>query len=198
MDQGVNVHITLDDLSFVERVLQCPSVKCQRMFIARYIKQTTTTLYVLTSCVPSELVANPQSQTISAISPDFCKIYNQADIAEQRELTLVAGPGFRKALEFLIKDYVISQFADTDPAKIEANKSLIEKQQLAVCIKAHVKSDQIKEISKRAAWLANDETHYVRKWEGKDLQDLKKLISLTLHWIEAEKLTADIIRDMPE
>jgi hypothetical protein len=61
-----------------------------------------------------------------------------------------------------------------------------------------VKSEQIKEIAKRAAWLGNDETHYVRKWEDKDLKDLKKLISLTLHWIEVETLTLEVIADMPE
>src|SRR5258708_3367960 len=98
MDQGVSVQINLNDVFCVERVLRCPSVKCQRMFIARYTRQTTTTMYVLTSCVPTELVGNPQSETIFSISPDFCEIYKQADIAEQRELTLVAGPGFRKAL----------------------------------------------------------------------------------------------------
>ncbi len=53
----------------------------------------------------------------------------------------------------------------------------------------------LREIAKRAAWLGNDETHYVRKWEGKDLEDLKRLISLTIHWIEMEKLTADVMAD---
>src|ERR1700675_1004583 len=194
---GVYSYINLNDVFCVERVLQCPSAKCQRVFIARYIKQTTTVLYALTSSIPSELVSKSQSETISGISPDFSKIYNQANIAEQRELTLVAGPGYRKALEFLIKDYIISQFTEEDPDKRAAHKAAVEKQQLAPCIKEYIKSDQIKEISKRAAWLGNDETHYVRKWEGKDLEDLKKLISLTLHWIEIEKLTADVIKDMP-
>jgi len=69
---------------------------------------------------------------------------------------------------------------------------------LAACIEKYVKSEQIKQIAKRAAWLGNDEIHYTRKWEGKDLVDLKRLITLTLHWIEIEKLTADVIDDMPE
>jgi len=38
------------------------------------------------------------------------------------------------------------------------------------------------------------------KWEDedKDLKDLKKRISLTLHWIEVETLTLEVIADMPE
>lgn len=33
-------------------------------------------------------------------------------------------------------------------------------------------------------WLGNDETHYVRRWEEKDLSDLKRLISMTVSWID--------------
>jgi hypothetical protein len=113
-------------------------------------------------------------------------------------LKLVAGPGYRKAFEFLIKDYITSQGAEQDPDKKAAEKAVVEKMLLAACIEKYVKSEQIKQIAKRAAWLGNDEIHYTRKWEGKDLVDLKRLITLTLHWIEIEKLTADVIDDMPE
>lgn len=46
----------------------------------------------------------------------------------------------------------------------------------------HTQPD-IKEMAKRAVWLGNDETHYVRKWEDKDIQDLKNLIDLTVYFI---------------
>ena len=59
-------------------------------------------------------------------------------------------------------------------------------------------SDKVKQVAARAVWLGNDETHYLRKWEGKDLQDLKKLIALTVHWIEMEELTEAVMKDMPE
>ncbi|MBP2259149.1 hypothetical protein [Virgibacillus alimentarius] len=38
-------------------------------------------------------------------------------------------------------------------------------------------------MAERATWLGNDETHYVRQWENKDLQDLKNLIDLTVYFI---------------
>lgn len=38
-------------------------------------------------------------------------------------------------------------------------------------------------MAERATWLGNDETHYVRKWENKDLKDLKNLIDLTVYFI---------------
>ena len=57
-------------------------------------------------------------------------------------------------------------------------------------------NEKVKEVAKRAVWIGNDETHYVRRWEGKDIEDLKTLIEITIHWIEMEKLTADYLTEM--
>jgi len=199
MDQGASVSFERGGLPCVERLLRCPSQKCLRLFIARYFRtQPQTTTYFLHSCVPVEVKSITQSATISKVSPDFCCIYGEAYKAEQYGLPLVAGPGYRKALEFLIKDYIIGQLKETDAAKLAVEKAKVEKTLLGTCIRDYVKSDQIKEIAKRAAWLGNDETHYIRKWGDKDLKDLKKLISLTLHWIEIETLTLEVITDMPD
>lgn len=140
--------------------------------------------------VPAELVTTSHSRTIKETSPDFCEIYAQAEKAEQHGLNLVAGPGYRKALEFLMKDYACILRPD--------EKATIEKMLLGNCISEFIESDQIKAIAKRATWIGNDETHYVRKWADKDLNDLKNLILLTLHWIEIERLTKDIVNGMPE
>ena len=61
--------------------------------------------------------------------------------------------------------------------------------QLGKCISDYVASDRVKQVAARAVWLGNDETHYLRKWEGKDLEDLEILIELTVHWIQMEELT---------
>ena len=66
------------------------------------------------------------------------------------------------------------------------------------CINDYVNDTRIKSVAKRAVWLGNDETHYIRKWEGKNLEDMKKLIDLTVHWIEMEKLTESFEDDMPD
>jgi hypothetical protein len=52
---------------------------------------------------------------------------------------------------------------------------------LANCLSQYIDNVNIKSIGHRAIWLGNDETHYVRKWETKDLGDLKKLIDITFH-----------------
>jgi len=38
----------------------------------------------------------------------------------------------------------------------------------------------------------------MRKWGEQDLQDLKKLIDLTVHWMEAEALTNQLLTAMPD
>ena len=51
-------------------------------------------------------------------------------------------------------------------------------------------------MAKGATWLGNDETHYVKKWENKDITDLKNLIDLTLAWIGLELKTEEYTNDM--
>ncbi|MDR1245206.1 MAG: hypothetical protein LBJ98_04455 [Endomicrobium sp.] len=56
---------------------------------------------------------------------------------------------------------------------------------------------QTKEIAKKAAWLGNDETHVVRKWKEKDLQDLKELIEMTVISIKRREKIKSYNQDMP-
>ena len=56
----------------------------------------------------------------------------------------------------------------------------------------------MRQCAERAVWLGNDETHYERKWIGKDLQDLKVLIRLTVNWIDGEALADGYVESMPQ
>src|SRR5262249_48084127 len=118
---------------------------------------------------------------IQKTSPQFCAIYNDAAAAELFELTNVVGPGYRKALEFLVKDFLISAY----PADAEK----IKRAWLGDLIRDKIQDVNIKGCAERAAWLGNDETHYLRKWEDKDISDLKTLITLAVNWIENHLLT---------
>jgi hypothetical protein len=176
--------------TWVEIVFRCPREECDRYFIARYQFWPSRNRYDFQEAVPLTVQTSKTDDTISKISPDFVSVYRESQEADLRNLKLVCGPGYRKALEFLIKDYIIK----LNPGKAEEIKKLF----LGKCISDFVKNDKINKIAERAVWLGNDETHYLRKWEGKDLQDLKNLISLTVHWIEMEELTEATIKDMPE
>ena len=176
----------------LEMIFLCPIHSCNHLFLARYRQETDTAFY-LDRCFPQDSRDLKFSPEIQKISPDFCSIYNQAQKAEALGLMLVSGPGYRKALEFLIKDYVTSLHT-TD----EESKKDIASSQLMPVIKKYVKDERTNKTAVRATWLGNDETHYVRRWIDKDLQDMKNLINLTCNWIEAEHLTKEIVSTMPE
>ncbi|ENA1795681.1 DUF4145 domain-containing protein [Flavobacterium psychrophilum] len=173
----------------MEVMLTCPNVSCGKSFIG-YYDYGGSVYYFNGETTIGTLIEKEFSETITTISPNFATIYNQAFSAEQYDLTEICGVGYRKALEFLIKDYLIIN----NPDDIEK----IQKKLLGACISEYIDNIRLKSVAKRAVWLGNDETHYVRKWETKDLQDLKKLIELTLHWIEMESLSDSLESEMPE
>jgi len=169
------------DESHVDLVYQCTNADCRHAFIARYFKYVHSDAFWVSSLVPITPEKASFPEEIAQVSPDFCSIFAQADLAEKYELTLIAGCGYRKSLEFIIKDYLSSIMKDETEA--------IRKTSLGSCIENWVDDPKIKASAKRAVWLGNDETHYSRKWEEKDLKDLKILIKLTMNWIESSILT---------
>lgn len=188
----IDVNVGFGSDSGGQLVFRCPRLACRAFFIAYYKFVPQTGYYLLDGVKPKTHRASVKSEAITALSPSFVKIVNQSEIAETQELDEIAGVGYRRALEFLIKDYLISLTSN------EEQKELIRKTFLGKCISEFVKNENIKLVAKRAAWLGNDETHYVRKWENKDIKDLKVMISMTVAWIEIELFTVQLEKDMPE
>lgn len=136
---------------------------------------------------------------VASISPSFGAIFEEAAAAEAFSLKQVAGCGYRKALEFLIKDHAIALLDPSlDSAQRQREIAAIQGARLANVIDERIPAPRVRECAKRAAWLGNDETHYTRRWEAQDVEDLKVLIRLTIIWIESEQLTKRYIGEMPE
>ena len=179
------------DALTIETVFQCPSSDCQHLFMAFYgqpSRTITSNLYDLFDVQPVAFQERQFSPQIVSISAPFVRIFQQAARAELSGLTEIAGPGYRKALEFLVKDYAIS----SEPSQAE----IIRTKPLGKVIDDHVTDKNVKSTAKRAAWLGNDETHYYRIWADQDIEDMKTLIELTVRWIESEELTRDYERRM--
>ncbi len=175
---------------------RCSNHECENTFISQYYHKerlmNNQPVFAF-SRIKNDIGLQKKhfGEIISSISPLFIKIYNQAYAAQQLNLSEICGMGYRKALEFLIKDYIISKLPDEKQIEIIKCKKLMR------CINEDIQDERIKSVACRAAWLGNDETHYVRKWESQDINTLILLINLTIRWIESEVETARMLNEMP-
>lgn len=120
-------------------------------------------------------------EKLDVISGRFKNIYTQAEHAEKTGLDELAGTGYRKAVEFLVKDFLIKHEGK------EEDK--INKLPLSQAIDK-ISFERIKSTAKAATWIGNDEIHYVKKFENKDISHLKEFIASLVFFISAE-LSAD-------
>jgi len=182
----------------LQKVFRCPKDVCQKLFIAYYkvhpddeqVPNKQKRRHLFYYIAPSKFQKRSFPKIINTISPQFSKIYNEAKEADEIGMKNICGVGYRKAIEFLIKDYLIHV------KKMPLEE--IKKTPLGNCIKKHIEDVNIKECAKRAVWIGNDETHYIRKWVDKDLQDLKDLIDVTIYWIDSEYKTKRYKIEMPD
>lgn len=162
----------------------CPH--CFRPFVAHFIDKSpgaSAMSPVLDYCGPELYSAQQFEANIEGLSPQFVKIYNQALEAESRQLDEIAGIGYRKALEFLVKDYC----KHTHPEK----GAEIERLLLGKCISDYIENRSITTLASRAVWIGNDETHYTRKLEGRDISDMKTFIRALVHYVGMELTVED-------
>nr|DAO86873.1 MAG TPA: MqsA [Caudoviricetes sp.] len=152
----------------------CPACEC--IFWGQYLsvdRQVPTEQ----SFIPQNPKPQEFSKNISSLSPQFVKIFNQAYQAESLGLLEICGIGYRRSLEFLVKDYAIHK----EPSKSEEVKSL----PLSKVVSEYMDS-RLGSLAKAAVWLGNDETHYYRKHPDYDLKSLKIFLKTVVASIDDE------------
>ena len=164
---------------------------CQNSFITNYNvtklgKSSANYDYYngeISESVPNTFKEENFDEAVASLSPQFVKIYNQALAAEAQGLDEIAGIGYRKSLEFLVKDFAIHEYPDN----VEDIKAI----RLAKCIEKYIDNKRIATLAEKSAWIGNDETHYVRKQEDRDVSDMKKFIQAMLYFIGMVLTTED-------
>lgn len=162
----------------------CPH--CNNGFVSRHTYDDSLDIYMLDSSSQINFFRVDFSKNIQDLSPDFTSIFTDTAHAESLGLTSICGMGYRKALEFLVKDYSIS-IAPGD-------KENISKMPLAQCIDKYIANPKLKTLAKASAWLGNDETHYVRKHTTYGLPELKAFITAFVTYVDAELAFLDASR----
>lgn len=161
----------------------CP--QCEKCFLSFHTYNSLEDCYPHIASYPHTPPTTNWGDIINDVSPTFVEIYHQAEIAESQNLDQIAGVGYRKSLEFLVKDYLISQVED--PKRISEIKAKF----LGKCINEDIDNPQLKTVAARAAWLGNDQTHYEQRFSDRDISDLKRMIRLSVHWISLIKETEE-------
>lgn len=154
----------------------CP--KCELCFMAIYTMHKQVfgnTTSDLLKIIPHSNKTTGFSDDICKLSPNFVEIYNQAELAESYGLNEICGLGYRKALEFLIKDFAIHKSSE--------NSDSIKKLPLSQCINNYIDNDSIKVLAQRSTWIGNDEAHYLRKQKDHDVSDMKTFIQALVYFI---------------
>lgn len=118
-----------------------------------------------------EPIRNLKNATDSTAPSKFIKTYLQSLQAESEGLDEIAGMGYRKAIEYLVKDWA-SKLNPEDRDKIHSSW-------LGKVISSYFDGD-LKEILERATWLGNDQAHYSKLFEEYDITILKDLIDLIM------------------
>jgi hypothetical protein len=101
----------------------------------------------------------------------FIETYLQSLRAETEGLDEIAGMGYRKAIEYLVKDWAIQ----SKPEESDNINGLW----LGGVISEYYEGD-LKGILERATWLGNDQAHYNKLFEEYDIDILKELINLIM------------------
>ncbi|WP_159635113.1 DUF4145 domain-containing protein [Erysipelothrix anatis] len=179
----------IPNFNYAYAMFEC--VVCKQCYLSKFAITTDITLKsynegntpqsaigFLSSTSPYSHKEKKFDEYIESLSLKFTEIYNQALQAENMGLDEIAGIAYRKSVEFLIKDYLISKHPDS--------KERIEKEPLKNCIDEFLENKKLKTLALASAWIGNDEAHYIRKHADKDTQSLKKYISAFVHFLEYE------------
>lgn len=132
---------------------------------------------------PKHFTPKTFEEQINDLSTQFVKIYNQAAAAEAQELDEIAGIGYRKAIEFLVKDFAIHLHPD--------DADTIKRKFLSSCIQDYITSPEIKTLATGAVWIGNDETHYIRRQEDRDVGDMKRFIQAMVYFVGMHLISED-------
>ena len=167
------------------RCLGCKHFWTEEFIATRYFSINSTDEYRIEHIkvipnLPSDI---PISDDVEIVSPIGKQIYVQALKAEHEQLDHIAGIGYRKALEFFVKDFSIVTNPD--------DEEKITKMSLKQVIEKYIKDEDLKTFALASAYIGNDEGHYYRKNPDKNLADLKKYIHGVIYYLEKRLIFLD-------
>lgn len=132
----------------------------------------------------SKEVKTDLPKNIQKLSPNFVNNYKETLLAKEYCLNELIGMGYRKSIEFLIKDFVLKTN--------QAENQKINKMPLKNVITDYLTSNEkLQTLGLACAYLGNDFTHYERRNLDKDIEDLERFLKLLVSYISNELTFAE-------
>jgi hypothetical protein len=179
----------------VEVPLHCTN--CKRATIARYEGEDTSLglgldefegLSVVFRHTVPVAPANRSSAVLAKISPDFLKAFDEAEAASANGFEDLSGAGLRRALEFLVTDYVRAKHPTEVPDPNTAVGNLI---------KHHFKVPEIQMLAEEALKAGHDYVHTQRRTK-RTLAEFRTLVLLISRFIEMQESEDEMQRAISE
>ena len=85
--------------------------------------------------------------------------------------------------EFLVKDYTIYKNAEQE--------EIIKNTWMSDCIKTYIDNEEIRILTEKSEWIGNDVAHYIRKQEGREINDMKRFIDAMTYFISMSLIVDD-------
>lgn len=145
---------------------------CNSFFVGKYNASYDEALLIGT--YPNVYQGTRFSEIISSLSPNFVEIYNQSECAESKGLTRICGMGYRKAAEFLVKDFCIHEHPE--------DESGILSESFASSI-SRLDNQTMQKLANNCRMLGNDEVHVVIRYE-EGITDLKDFLNSLVSFVE--------------
>jgi hypothetical protein len=151
---------------------------CHHMFIGKYMKDNNEK-YKLVDTWPKTLQS--VNFEIKDISPTFVRLYEESICAYDSDLKQLSGIGFKKALETLLKDYLIRNDSD--------NRETIKDYSLLECLKVFNLNNEIDMAAIEKC--SQKQSNYEVNFEDKDILRIKTLINTISNSIRNKILEED-------
>ena len=175
-----NIHATYyseatNSFSFI---LSCPI--CKQVFFSTHNlckNLDGSLLSIVKHILPHQRPVSKIPAMFQQDYPYFFQIYEQAAEAESHGLDKLSGMAYRKALEILVKQYLIKQTPDEENAIL--NETLGKNIN-------RIYFEKIRVLAKAISWIGNDQTHAVQKHPDYNVPEMKRFMLALCHLISAE------------
>lgn len=201
IQQPIDINTVQDELSVVTACPHCSGITVSHFTrVARNRYELENFSFQLKYTTPKIHSANNFSEykispEIKEAFPEFISILQQAISAEEHGLDKLAGMGYRKALEFLVTDYLISLNIK------DASKDWLQDPKTTLSQKIrHLPNERLVTLAKATSYIGNDETHYTRQHPEHDIDSIKMFLKAILSDIDNERVykEAQRIIDKPK